>query len=249
MLQIDTLYADEKGFPSDPPSPKKIPIIGYTGAYIGMIDGKVGRTKVHQGSLSCKEAELTRGNTIEDALYFRTIRPSRSQQGSPTGSPCSTSTNTSIFGSRPTTSRPREKNMFEQKLYEDRQKELSPILGYQGMYLGRIEGKVGKPEIHKAESIGKWESKRPEPAFFTITDTDPLPRNGMYEGCTTVAPESVNNTRLYPITGYTGAYRGKVVGNLGRADRHSAALSSFDGQSVVDILGDGEGKLKYQGDR
>jgi hypothetical protein len=114
------------------------------------------------------------------------------------------------------------------------------------MYLGKVEGKIGKTEIHRGLSIGKLEVENDSNPFFTIKEIDPLPRNGS-EGETKVAPDSVNNTRLYPITGYTGAYRGKVVGNLGRADVHAAPLSSFDSQTVTDIVGDGEGRLKYSG--
>lgn len=248
MLEIETGYDDMSSVQNyddyHQNSPKKIPIVGYTGSNINMLDAKIGRSVVHKTSIAEKEVD---DDSVVDQLYFKNVRPnSRSNTNSPQGSPCSTSSNVSMFSQSKGGTRERTRSLLEQKLYEDRSKELSPILGYQGMYLGKVEGKIGKTEIHKGSSIGKWEEKNEGNPFFTITETDPLPRKGM-EGETKIAPDSVNNTRLYPITGYTGSYRGKVVGNLGRADRHAAPLSSFDGQTVTDIIGDGEGRLKYSG--
>jgi hypothetical protein len=132
------------------------------------------------------------------------------------------------YGSRPgscRSSRERRPSQLDDMLREDRFKLKNAILGYQGDHHGKVtDVKVGEQTIHRGYISAPDTSTRESGPIFT--ETDPLPRRGV-EATTLVSPESAKHARLYPISGYTGAYRGKVNGNLGRSDRHLTSLAKF----------------------
>jgi hypothetical protein len=43
---------------------------------------------------------------------------------------------------------------------------------------------------------------------------------------------------LVPIIGYSGDFKGKVSGKLGRVERHCIPLSCFDKETTYDIIGE-----------
>lgn len=214
----------------------KSPIVGYTG-------------KLHIATDSDKLK--TDPKALEDALYFKSFRPSPVNGDTRPGTSNSTiqslspshsnSAGSMGFSRASSPSRTKHPNLFELSAEEDKRTRKQPILGYEGMYVEKGVGKVGRIGHHYGDSISSPDLFKPEGVPIP-KEIDPLPRGGTaFE--TAISPASVENIRLRPISGYTGSFRGKIVGNLGRASRHYAALSSFDGDDVRNLLGDGVDNL------
>lgn len=214
-------------------SSKKYPIVGYTG-------------KLH---ITTNAENLQKDDkALKDALYFKSLRPSPVSGDRPgtSVSPQSLSPSHSMMSTGFTrasspSSRSRQPDLFELSAEIDRNARKTPILGYEGMYVEKRVGKVGRIGHHYGDTISSPDYFVPE-TVPAPKEIDPLPRGGTLHE-TAISPASVDSIRLRPISGYTGNFRGKIVGNLGRANRHYAALSSFDGDDVRNLLGDGVDNL------
>lgn len=91
------------------------------------------------------------------------------------------------------------------------------------------KGSVKTYSISQAESV--IFTDKPPPFILGYTGrrfkTDPFEK------------DAINDRFLEkrPISGYTGCYRGKVSGKLGRIDVHEEHLAAWDKKTVCDILG------------
>lgn len=96
-------------------------------------------------------------------------------------------------------------------------KDKVPVIGYTGSYRGKIDGKLGKSEVHKT-NLSEWEK-------------------GVVSDCIDNDFEQEINKDKIPVVGYTGSYLGKIDGKLGRSEVHRTNLSEWDKETVSDILG------------
>lgn len=221
----------------------KTPIAGYTGHISGKNE-RVGKSAYH--GVESISAKYKDNENFQDDLYFRSISPTRTSSSI---SRCTTAETVSLedtYNSRtssPTRPSTREKSMTsdEVRLQQDRARKIQGIVGYSGQYQGKIHGKLGQPEVHKDSISSPVKQVKVDKEIMPTYKGD-VPRIG--NNCSAVAPASVDYTRLYPIAGYTGAYRGKVNGNLGRSNRHISELSAWDGDVTESILGDGIKRIK-----
>ena len=131
----------------------------------------------------------------KDDLYFRKIKPSPSKSSSSDafsssssdeayspmrlGSPSSPSRpsrpgtdNCKSPPSREST-RPRPLSAADEALRNDRHRVKTPVLGYAGDHRGKVDGKIGRIDLHQA-TISEYEMER-SPQGFGIKETDPLP--------------------------------------------------------------------------
>lgn len=60
-----------------------------------------------------------------------------------------------------------------------------------------------------------------------------------YTGASVKAEPKVETPKTkIPIIGYSGDFKGKVNGKLGRPERHTLPLSYFDKETTYDVIGE-----------
>ena len=158
---------------------RSIPIIGYTGHFLGKVDGIIGRP-CSRGDIAISEREY-RGDDLE--VYKTTSNLSFIKFGITT----TTTTTTTNSSSKLTDTTLSNENCSNYSSSPEKKKYMT---GYTG-------GSRFK------------------------NDPEPKPTRNL----------------MRPILGYNGDYKGKINGNLGRAEVHIAHLSSYDQDVVNNILG------------